>query len=73
MAIRTNIKILLLLALWTGFFSCKKKSTGDMPDMRVTLASNDTAPMGGKVFRNIAGEVFGDFVFESKRYSVKTG
>jgi hypothetical protein len=55
MAIRTNIKILLLLALWTGFFSCKKKSTGDMPDMRVTLSSNDTAPMGGKVFRNIAG------------------
>lgn len=36
-----------------------------MPDMRVTLASNDTAPMGGKVFRNIAGEVFGDFVFEN--------
>jgi len=65
MALRNYIIFLLLPALWVSLFSCKKERTGGLPDMRVTLASNDAAPMGGKVFRNIAGEIFGDFVIEN--------
>jgi hypothetical protein len=65
MAVKNIIGVLMLLVLCAGLFSCKKKSYGGLPDMRVTLASNDTKPMGGKVFRSMAGEVFDDFVFEN--------
>jgi hypothetical protein len=65
MAVRINIVVLFMLVLCTGMFSCKKKTKGGLPDMRVTLASNDAKPMGGKVFRTIAGKVFDDFVFEN--------
>lgn len=65
MALRNYSIFLLLPALWVSLFSCKKERAGDLPDMRVTLASNDAAPMGGKVFRNIAGEIFEDFTIEN--------
>lgn len=65
MAVRINIVVLLLLVGCTGMLSCKKKTNGGLPDMRVTLASNDAKPMGGRVFRTLAGEIFDDYIFEN--------
>jgi hypothetical protein len=64
MAVKIHINMLLVLALLAGAYSCKKEKKSGLPDMRVTLASNDAKPMGGKVFRSIANELFGNY-FES--------
>lgn len=54
------------MAVLLPVLSCKEeKKEGGLPDMRVTLASNDIKPMGGKVFRSIAAKVYDDFVFEN--------
>jgi hypothetical protein len=48
-------KILLYLALAvTGMAGCKKNEPKSaLPDMRLTLGSNDSKPMGGKVLKNM--------------------
>ncbi len=50
--------LLLLISL---FIACKKKEDANaLPDMRVTLASADTKPMGGKVFKTITDGQYED-------------
>ncbi len=51
--------------LTAGMFSCKKENKSSLPDLRTTLASNDTKPMGGKVFKQLTGQVFGDYNLEN--------
>jgi hypothetical protein len=47
------------------FIACKKKDdANNLPDMRVTLASGDTKPMGGKVFKTITEGQYEDLNIE---------
>jgi hypothetical protein len=44
--------------LLSGSISCRKENPNGIPNMNITLASNDSKPMGGKVFRSIFGKLY---------------
>jgi hypothetical protein len=58
-------KTYILLLAVVFLFGCKKRQDDGIPDMTLTLASNDAKPMGGKVFRTLTGETFDGFSIEN--------
>ena len=55
----------ILLLMLSMFLACKTNDKKSLPDMRVTLASGSSKPMGGKVFSTIAKGQYEDLNIEN--------
>ena len=59
------VKLNLLVIFAVLFVACRDKKETALPDMRLTLASNDARPRGAKAFRSLTELAFSAFTIET--------